>query len=531
MDINNNLKQIAKNFKLKKFNDVILECRKLIKKNANNFMVHQICGLAYFSINNIDLSIKYLKKASEINPSDMVCKNNLANSYKSSGNIEEAEKLYKEILHKFPNNPVILSNLALIKKKISDFSSAVDLYKKSIEYLDSEENKTIALLNMASNYTNLGEFGKAKEIFTNIIKKNPNNVAAHIQLSKLIDYKKNNTYLNVLVDLLNQENLEKLDRSQLCFAIGKGYESKNNYDESYKYLIKANEIQDEVNNYDMSNNQKLLYTSKIAKELKNIFQKENFDHINKSCSIKKIIFICGMPRSGTTLAQQIIASHNKVVGAGELTYLEHTIKKLFFEDGKIILKKIKDSFKSKENILNNEYFKLLNFHNYTPSIIIDKAPANFFWIGFINYFFPNCKIIHCYRKAEDNLLSLFKNYFPSQNMAWSSNLKNTVEYYNLYSSLMKFWNQQYKNKIYNLSYETLVSDSLNEIKKILNYCDLEWDDSCLQHHKNLKTPIDTVSLMEARRPIYKSSVNFSKNYFDYLEKYFVKLDKEYLNYK
>ncbi len=153
-------------------------------------MLHQICGLAYFSIENIDLSIEYLKKASEINPSDMVCKNNLANSYKSSGNIEEAEKLYKEILHKFPNNPVILSNLALIKKKISDFSSAVDLYKKSIKYLDSEENKTIALLNIVNNYINLGEFGKAKEIVTNIIKKNPNNVTAHLQLSKLTDYKK-----------------------------------------------------------------------------------------------------------------------------------------------------------------------------------------------------------------------------------------------------------------------------------------------------------------------------------------------------
>jgi Tfp pilus assembly protein PilF len=525
MDINKNLKQIEKNFKLKKFNDVILQCRKVIKKNANNFILNQIIGLAYFYIKNFDLSIKYLKKASEINPSDMVCKNNLANSYKSFGNSQEAEKIYKEILRKFPNNPIILQNLALIKKNISDFSSSIDLYKKSMEYLESEENKIRALINIASNYTNLGEFSKAKEIFTDIIKKNPNNVTAHVELGKLIDYKKDNTRLNLLVDLLNQENLEKLDRSQLCFAIGKGYESIDNYDESYKYLIKANEIQDEVNNYDMSNNKKLLITNKAGKELKNIFQKENFDHINKSCSIKKIIFICGMPRSGTTLAQQIIASHNKVVGAGELTYLEQIIKKLFFEDGKLSLKKIKDSFKSKENILNNEYFKLLNFHGYDKSIIIDKAPANFFWIGFINYFFPNCKIIHCYRKAEDNLLSLFKNYFPSKNMSWSSNLTNTVEYYNLYSSLIKFWNQLFKNKIYNLSYETLVSDSPNEIKKILNYCDLEWDDNCLQHHKNFKTPIATVSLTEARRPIYKSSVNFSKNYADHLAEFFAKLDK------
>ncbi len=117
MDINKNLKQIGKNFQLKKFNDVILQCRKLIKKNPNNFILNQIIGLAYFSINNFDLSIECLKKANEIKPSDMVCKNNLANSYKSSGNIQEAEKIYKEILHRFPNNPIILSNLALIKKK------------------------------------------------------------------------------------------------------------------------------------------------------------------------------------------------------------------------------------------------------------------------------------------------------------------------------------------------------------------------------------------------------------------------------
>ena len=525
MDINKNLKQIEKNFKLKKFNDVILQCRKLIKKKPNNFILNQIIGLAYFSIKNFDLSIECLKKANEIKPRDMVCKNNLANSYKSSGNLKEAEKIYKEILHEFPNNPIILSNLALIKKEISDFASVVDLYKKSMKYLKSEENKIKALINIASNYANLGEFNKAKEIFTNIIKNNPNNVTAHIRLSKLIDYKKDNSDINSLIELLNQENLNKLDKAQLCYTIGKGFESNNNYDESYKYLIKANEIQDEINNYNISKDQKLF------KELKNIFQKENFDNINKNHSTKKIIFICGMARSGTTLAQQIIASHNKVVGAGELTYLEQIIKKLFFEEERIILKKIKNSIKSKENILNNEYFKRLDFHGYNASIIIDKAPENFIWIGFINYFFPNCKIIHCYRKAEDNLVSLFKNFFPAKSMLWSSNLANTVEFYNLYSNLMKFWNQKFKNKIYNLSYETLVSDSQNEIKKVLDYCDLELDNNCLQHHKNLKTPIATVSLAEARKPIYKNSLNSSKHYSNYLEKYFMKLDKEYLNYK
>jgi len=519
MDINKSLKQIEKNFSLKKFNDVIVQCSKLIKQNPNNFILNQVIGLAYYSINNFDLSIEYLKKANEIKPSDMVCKNNLANSYKSSGNFKEAEKIYKEILNKTPNNPIILSNLALIKKKIEDFSSVVDLYKESMKYLNSEENKTKALINIASNYVNLGKLKKAKEIFTNIIEKHPNNVTAHIRLSKLIDFKKDNSHLNSLIKLLKQKNLEKLDEAQLCYAIGKGFETKNNYKESYKYLIKANKIEDEVNNYNISKDHKLF------RELKNFFQKENFDNINKTHSKKKIIFICGMARSGTTLAQQIIASHNKVAGAGELIYLDQLIKKLFFEEERIIPQKIIDSVKSMENHLNDKYFKQLDFHGYDAPVIIDKAPDNFIWIGFINYFFPNCKIIHCYRKAEDNLLSIFKNFFPAKSMMWSSNLKNTVEFYNLYSDLMKFWNQKFKNKIYNLSYETLVSDSENEIKKILNYCDLEWDDNCLQHHKNFKTPIATVSLTEARKPIYKNSVNFSKNYSKYLSEYFEKLDK------
>ena len=220
------------------------------------------------------------------------------------------------------------------------------------------------------------------------------------------------------------------------------------------------------------------------------------------------------------MVEQILSSHSEVAGAGELTYLKKSIDNIFFQENIINENILKNEIESEENMLNNMYYKFLEIHKFEKNIITDKAPQNFMWIGFIKLFFPNAKVIHCFRNANDNFLSLYKNNFASnQHMGWSFNGNNIVKFYNLYSDLMKFWKLNCEGFFHEINYDKLVTDNQAEIKKLLNYCDLDWEENCLNHYKN-KNPITTVSLFQARKPIYKSSLNSSKNYSKHLEKYF-----------
>ena len=138
--------------------------------------------------------------------------------------------------------------------------------------------------------------------------------------------------------------------------------------------------------------------------------------------------------------------------------------------------------------------------------------------------FPNAKIIHTYREPKDNCLSIFKNLFPGNDMAWCYDQKELGQYYNLYEDLMQFWNKLLPNSIYNIKYENLIEDQESEIKKLISACGLEWNVNCLNSHQNNK-PIRTLSISQARQKIYKTSLNLSDNFKSELNELFTVLSK------
>ena len=140
-------------------------------------------------------------------------------------------------------------------------------------------------------------------------------------------------------------------------------------------------------------------------------------------------------------------------------------------------------------------------------------------------FFPNCKVVHCVRNPKDNCLSLYKNNFPSNTMNWSFDEEDIGRYYNGYKNLMNFWKNKTSNFIYDLNYEQLVGNQKEETEKLINFCGLEWDPDCLEFYKKNKTPIKTVSINQARKPIYNKSVNSSEFYSKHLSTLFNILDK------
>ena len=167
---------------------------------------------------------------------------------------------------------------------------------------------------------------------------------------------------------------------------------------------------------------------------------------------------------------------------------------------------------------------MLGYHNIQTQTITDKAPLNFRWMGFMKIFFPECKIIHCTRNAKDNCLSLFKNYFPSNEINWSYDQKDLGKYYNLYLDLVSFWNSKLGDFVFEANYEKMINNQEEEIKKMIKFCDLDWDNNCLHYYKNKKTPIRTVSVTQARKPMVSTSINSNTKYSKYMKDLFSYLD-------
>ena len=152
----------------------------------------------------------------------------------------------------------------------------------------------------------------------------------------------------------------------------------------------------------------------------------------------------------------------------------------------------------------------------------DKLPINFFSVGFIKIILPNSRIIHCYRDSKDNCSSIFKTHFASGRVNFAYDLNEIVQYYNLYNDLMIYWNKVLPNFIYNIKYENLIFHTEPTIKNLVKFCNLKWDNACLNFHNNNR-PIQTASDTQARNKIYKDSINSWKNYEKYLRKYLVKI--------
>ena len=170
--------------------------------------------------------------------------------------------------------------------------------------------------------------------------------------------------------------------------------------------------------------------------------------------------------------------------------------------------------------IKKSYLKYIDNFKFKEKYITDKAPLNFRWIGFIEFLFPESKIIHCTRDPKNNCLSMFKNLFEgSLNFTYSQ--EDLVDYYQKYQDLMNFWKSNYQNNILEVNYEDLIENNENKIKEIIKFCNLEWDEKCLSFHEN-KSPIKTMSTSQARKPIYKSSLKA----FDKFKKHLTILEKK-----
>ena len=503
------IKILQNYFSIKDYDAVINLSKTILRKFPDNSFVYNICGLALQGKGDNIGSINYFEKSIFYNQNNFVAMNNLATSFKRVTEYGRAENLYKSIIKISPKYVPAIHNYANMKKHHMMYNEAINLYNQALK---EDPNNNVIRYNLATTYQGLGNYVEAKKEILKILKINPKFIIAHKVLSELKDYSSKDSQVLDMEKLINNEDIDDVQKIELYFALGKAYEDTKEYSKSFEYLKKGNKKKKKNLNYNIKN--ELDAFENIIDAFKEIDFKKN---LTQSSNSKKIIFICGMPRSGTTLVEQIISAHKDVYGAGELSYLSQSIQKNFFDQSfKLNKEKILAKLNEETNDVEKFYNKQLDYHKSNLKFTTDKAPQNYKWIGIMKLFFPNCKVIHCVRNPEDNCLSLYKNNFPSSNMNWAFDEEDIGQYYNGYKNLMNFWKTKTPNFIYDLSYENLVKNQKEEIKNLINFCKLDWDPDCLEFYKKNKTPIKTVSINQARKPIYDSSINSSQIYSKHL---------------
>mgnify|MGYP001281582808 CR=1 FL=1 len=506
-NLSQEIQKLINQFNVKNFDLVITKGNILIKKNPEFIILYNLVGSAQQNLGEFNKAQKNFKVGLKLDPNNIALMNNLAMSHKNLLEYDLAENLYLKIIslnQKYINAFINLGNL---KRDLNNFEEAIKFYEKALMI---DEKNPIIYYSLALGHQGIGNFEKSINYCKKTLSYDPNFTRAYhlISQSKKYSVTTDEDYKD-LKSKINSIDLNDLQKTDILFSIAKAEEDLNNIKDASHYLIEGNKIKKKITNYNVTDEIKLLEDIKIK------FEKINSGK-SKSLSNEKVIFILGMPRSGTSLVEQIVTTHSEVFGGGELPILSNIIKKNFIDENNLIVsdfdEKIQDH--SIKNKLRFDYLKFLENFKFSEKYITDKSPLNFRWIGFINEFFPNAKILHCTRDPKDNCLSMFKNLFEGGlNFTYDQN--DLVDYYKAYVELMNFWKIKYPERIFEINYENLISNNVNEIKKIINFCQLDWQDNCLSFHKN-KTPIKTMSTAQARKPIYKSSLKSFKKFKEYL---------------
>ncbi len=479
--------------------------------------IHNTAELNYIYGNILKIQNKFhdaidlYKKAISLNNNFSEAYNNLANTQKIMGDNKNATYNYTQAIKSNNSNLGAYFNLANLYRSEKKFEEAINNYKKVLElnpkFVESMNN--IGSINLI-----LGNFENGLKYFVEAIeidKFNSESYYNYVSAKKITDDDK--VFLK-LKNLIEEEKLPEVQNFKMYYSLSKSYFDINNKELGFKYLEFASnfKLKEIENSYKKQ--------SKDFKKIKEYFQ------INKKISgisnnFKTTpIFILGMPRSGTSLIEQIVSNHSSVYGGGELNTLPLAIENSNWENNENFIETLK--------LISNEYlFKISKFSE--KKFITDKLPGNFKWIGFILNSMPESKILHLERNPMAICWSIYKSEFSNPDMAFTYKQEYIAQFYLLYKDLMNFWKNKYPNQFINIVYEEFVEDYGNNIKKIFQKLDLEWEDHLLEFYKN-KRPVETSSFQQVRKKIYQKSSEEWKKYKNFLKPMMEVLSKNNIDY-
>lgn len=437
-------------------------------------------------MNRLAESEENYKRALVIKPDQAEALNNLGVVLRDMGKFAESEESYKRALAIKPDYAEVLNNLGVTLKDMGRISESEESYRRAIAinpgWAEIHNNLGVTL-------KDLGRFAESEESCRQAIAVKPYYAEAYNNLSQIKTYVKDDPDIPELRRLYKSAQKEA-DRIHACFALAKACEDIKEYDEAFAFYEEGNRLRKKEMRYNIDQDIKLFDRIKSSLNGLGVLPPEPLRNT-------KPIMIVGMPRSGTSLVEQIIASHGKVFGAGEL----NTMNRLAYTNF-ITAKDYNPA--SAIRLITSSYLDSLEEISQGYGFITDKMPTNFRWLGFLMPAQPDIKIINVIRNPVAVCWSIYRLYFHAGGLGFPYDLSDLADYYKLYEDLMQFWRERFPGRIYDLNYERLTENQEEETRKLLDYCGLEWDGQCLEFEKT-ERPVGTSSAMQVRKKIYRGS--------------------------
>jgi tetratricopeptide (TPR) repeat protein len=426
---------------------------------------------------------EWWEKALAMDPGFVDAGIDLAESYQQVGKAEMAERIYQRLLAANPANVVVRYTLANLLKARGRHDEAAGMYRKIMQW-------------------------------------QPDYTQAHFTFSQIHKYRDpSDPHIAEMLELYGKKSLPDGKRIHLAFALAKAFENLGQYDTAFGYLETGNRLRARQFNYDIEADRTLMRSimqAFTAEAMANV----EIDEQQSDCPI----FIVGMPRSGTSLVEKIIASHSAVHGAGELDYIFALGASLFLRHSPDYCFMPLDRYPpSAFESFGKTYLEQIALLAKQARHVSDKMPFNMMMIGLIRMTLPNARIVHCVRDARDTCLSIYKQNFTTANYRFAYDLKATAQFHNQYRELMAHWHDVMPGIIHEVVYEDLTANPEQEIPKLLTACGLEFEEACLDFSRS-EGLVRTASSWQVRQPMYTGSVRLWEKYGAHLQPMLDELD-------
>ena len=479
-----------------------------IARHQNFPEAHNNLGNILKAKGELDAAMRHYRQAIQLDPRYAKAHYNLGNLYQDQNRLDDAVTCYRRAIasdHGFAQAHCelgsALSEQGKMDAAINHFRRALDLNPR---YAEAARNLGVLLQSK-------GRFEEAVQQFELAIEARPSYVLPYSNLAMIRKFKPGDPLVSRIEGLLAEQKPSSPDRAVLHFTLGKCLDDMGDYEKAFEHYRAANGIKNLEGPFDIAAHKKR--TKRLMAVFTRALLAERASWGNLS---GKPIFIVGMPRSGTTLVEQILASHPDVIGAGELRDIHNLARSL---SGRLdtttpypdcVAEMDVESLRETAQL----YLDRLDTLGGKARCVVDKAPANFRHLGFIALLFPRARIIHCRRNALDVCLSCYFQDFPFQ--PFSHDLETIGVYYREYERLMAHWRRAVSIPMLDVHYEDIVADTEASSRRIIEFCDLIWDDSCLTFYKADRSVV-TSSLWQVRQPIYKSSIERWRRYEGHLD--------------